>query len=376
MNQRTKDLWVIPSIIALATGIPLGAGFMFLGLWLAGTPIQPSFSMHWLKAALFASLPVWVTLVVLLAAAVFAGLFLRQRARTKQESAQSNSLLQKVGQMEEQIGTVNREHLAELETLRAKEPRLHGVWNNSQTFWHLGRKGQEPMMQIGGWIDLTSANTEEILYLLAAYINGQRSDIFMDVAVKPHMVNRAQVVLYMVPPLETETTKPFTATIVVEDQFNRKHELPTQTFRATPGPSPVPPPKVEKPGPVLHTSWRGDSVWGWASAFPQEDPIYMVRGEVTLLLDNVAEPVIITGVEIEGAEAKGNFENFQLTPGQSETRGLLLYFRGKAPAGNDDYTLQLIFKDLRGNRYPTVEHRFQPLPIPERVGIERGTLRS
>lgn len=364
---------MIPSIIALATGIPLGAGFMILGLWLAGTPIQPSFSLHWLRAAFFASLPVWVTLVVLLVAVVFAGLFLRQQARTKQESAHNDSLLQKVRQMEEQIGVVNREHLAELETLRAKEPRLHGVWNNSQTFWHLGRKGPEPMMQIGGWIDLTSANTEEILYLLTAYINGQRSDIFMDVAVKPHMVNREQVVLYMVPPLVTETTKPFTATIVVEDQFNRKHELPTQTFRATPGSSPVAPPKVEKLGPVLHTSWRGDSAWGWASAFPQEDPVYMVRGEVTLLLDNAAEPVIITGVEIEGAEAKGDFENFQLTPGQSETRGLRLYFRGKAPAGNDYYAVQLIFKDLRGNRYPTVEHRFQPLPIPERVGIEHGT---
>jgi hypothetical protein len=52
------------------------------------------------------------------------------------------------------------------------------------------------------------------------------------------------------------------------------------------------------------------------------------------------------------------------------------YFRGKAPAGNDYYTAQLIFKDLRGNRYATVEHRFHPLPIPERVGIERGTHRA
>lgn len=57
MNQRTRDLWVIPSIIALATGIPLGAGFLFLGLWLAGTPIKPAFSLGWLKAALLTSLP-------------------------------------------------------------------------------------------------------------------------------------------------------------------------------------------------------------------------------------------------------------------------------------------------------------------------------
>jgi hypothetical protein len=43
-------------------------------------------------------------------------------------------------------------------------------------------------MQIGGWIDLTSSNTDEVIYLLAAYVDGRRSDIFMDVAVKPNIV--------------------------------------------------------------------------------------------------------------------------------------------------------------------------------------------
>lgn len=102
------------------------------------------------------------------------------------------------------------------------------------------------MMQIGGWIHLTSSNTDEVIYLLAAYIDGRQSDIFMDVAVKPHAVNEEQVVLYMVPPLETDATKPFTATIVVEDQYNRKHTLPVQSFRATSSQAP-PPPKVGKP---------------------------------------------------------------------------------------------------------------------------------
>lgn len=355
---------MIPTIIALATGI--------LWLWLVGTPIHPSFSLGWLKLALSASLPVWVTLTVLLLAVMFAGLFFRERARTAEETENKNSAIQAVGRLDNQIGKLNQEHAAEIEKLNAKKPRLHSVWNNSQTFWHLGRKGQEPMMQIGGWIDLTSSNTEEVIYLLAAYIDGQRSDIFMDVAVKPNMVNRDQVMVYMVPPLETDATKPFAAKVVVEDQYNREYELPVHTFRATPGQPPPPPPNVEKPSPVLHASWRADSAWGWASAHPEEDPIYMVRGDVTLLMDSIVEPVIITGVEIEGAEPVGNFVNFQLTPNQPETRGMRLYFRGKAPKGIDDHTVQLVFKDLKGNRYPTVEHRFKPLPIPERVGIERG----
>ena len=204
MNQRTKELWLIPTIIALATGIPLGACFMLLGLWLSGSPIHPSFSLGWVKLALFASLPVWVTLVVLLVAVFIAGLFLRQRARTGEEIEQKSSAIETVGRLENQIAKLNQEHAAETEKLSTKGPKLHGVWNNSQTFWHLGRKGTEPMMQVGGWIDLTSSNTVEVIYLLAAYIDGQRSDIFIDVAVKPNMVNRDQIVLYMVPPLETD----------------------------------------------------------------------------------------------------------------------------------------------------------------------------
>lgn len=367
---------MIPTIIALATGIPLGAGFMFLGLRLGGTPVRFSFSLGWLRVALFASLPVWVTLLVLLATILMTGLFLRQRARTAEETEQKNSAVEEVTRHEDRIASLNREHAAELEKLNADEPRLHGVWITSQTFWALGRKGPEPMMQIVGWIHLTSSNTEEVLYLLAAYIEGQRSDIFMDVAVKPHAVNREQIALFMVPPLATDTGKPFTATIVVEDQYNRRYALPVETFRSVPGQPASPPPAVEKPSPALHTSWRGDSAWGWASAHPQEDPIYVVRGDVTMMIDNVVEPVIITGVEIEGAESIGNFDNFRLEPGQPETRGMRLHFRGKAPAGNESYTVPLVFKDLRGNRYPTVEHRFQPLPIPERVGIGRGTLRG
>jgi membrane protein implicated in regulation of membrane protease activity len=379
MNQKTKELWIVPTIIALATGIPLGAGFMFFGLWLGGTPIHPSFSLDWLKLALLAPLPVWVTLAVLFVTVIVTGLLFRQRARTADEVKQRSSANQAVSRLENQIAKLNQEHASEMEALNAKSAKLHGVWNNSQTYWHLGRKGQEPMMQIGGWIDLTSFNTEDVTYLLAAYISGKRSDMFMDVAVKPNMVNCEQVMLHMVPPLETDDSKPFTATIVVEDQYNRKYELPVHTFRATPTPpaaSPPPPQNAKKPSPILHASWRGDSVWGWATPLflREEDPTYIVRGDVTLLMDNIADSVIITGVEIEDAECVGKFDNFQLDPNQPVTRGMRLFFRGEVPEGTDDYTVKLLFKDLKGNRYPTVEHRFKPLPIDERVAVERGRI--
>jgi hypothetical protein len=380
VKQRTKDVYVIPAVIGvvlLLAGLPLSA-------WYTRQPVRAIVTWVGIKDVLFARVSAWTDIVLLLTLTAAGYLLYRTYERYKhteeqykevqrESSARYATNLTLVKHMQEK----EREHKAELKAIenkgpKAKEPRLHSVWNNSQTFWHLGRRGQEPMMQIGGWIDLTSSNTEEVIYLLAAYIDGQRSDIFMDVAVKPNMVNREQVMLYMVPPLETDPTNPFTTTVVVEDQYNREYELPVHTFRATPGQFSPPPPNVDKPSPVLHASWRADSAWGWASSHPEQDPIYMVRGDVTLLMDSVVEPVIITGVEIEGAESIGNFDNFQLTPNQPETRGMRVYFRGKAPKGIDAYTVQLIFKDLRGNRYPTVEHLFKPLPIPKRVGIERG----
>lgn len=372
MNPRTKELWVIPIVIGLATGIPLGTAFMFLGLWLAGTPIHVSFSLQWIRVALSSSLPMWITLIVLGVTAFILGLFFRQRARTAEERVQRESANHLLRDAMDQINKSEKEHVAEIEKLKAREPKLHGVWNQSQATWHMGRWGEAPAMQVAGWIDLTSSDTKETIHLLAAYIDDTRAQTFTGARVNPNAVNRVMLLCHMVPPLTTDITRPFTATIVVEDQFNRKYQLPTQEFRATPGLAPVSPSSLEDPAPVLHASWRGDSAWGWGSSHPEEDPIYLVRGDVTLLMDNIKEPAIITGVEIEGAESLGNFENFKLEPNQPETRGMRLYFRGKAPEGNDYYTVQLIFKDLRANRYPTALHRFNPLPIPERVGIQRG----
>ena len=324
---------------------------MLWGAWYTGVKWHSPFSTYWLKVVLEAPVPLWFALVIAISASIAAWkLYTDYRHLTKKSTSLEN----------------------ELAGLKSKEPKLHGVWNNAQTFWHMGKRGEAPMMQIGGWIDLTTSNTKDILYLLAASIADSKAQVLMDVELRPSVVNRAMVMLFIAPPLAKDTTKPFTATIVVEDQFNRRYQLPTHEFRATPGQTPPPPPNPEKPEPFLHASWFGDSAWGWASSHPEEDPIYMIRGDVTLLMDHIKEPVFMTGVEIEGAESLGTFDNFKLDPSQPETRGMRLQFRGKAPAGNDYFTVQLVFKDLRGNRYPTVRHRFNPLPIPERVGIQRG----
>jgi hypothetical protein len=366
MNPKTKELWVIPTIIALATGISLGAAFMFLGPWLAGTPIHASFSLKWIKVALFISLPMWVTLTVLAVAAIITGFFFRQRARTTEERAQCVSAVHSLKNAENRTVKLKEEHAVEIEKLKAKDPRLHAVWNQLQVFWTLAKRGETPIMQIGGWVDLTTSNTNEVMFLLAAYIGEHRSQIFADVEVKPSVVNRRMVVLFVAPPLETDATKPYDATIVVEDQYNRKFSLPLQRFPAVTSQTGFPTSVPEKPPPKLHISWRGNSGWCWAQH--DRERVVRISGDGPILLENVEDKVLITGVLVEGAEFVGVFDNFELTPGKGTFRGMNLDFKGINPAGKEPVTVKLTFVDLRGNKYPTNETTFKPLSSPTGYG--------
>jgi hypothetical protein len=318
------------------------------------------------KDGLSTSLPMWATLAVVAVATFITGLFFRQRAKTAEERAQWVSTIHSLECAENRIAGLNKEHAAEIEKLKAKEPRLHGVWNQAQAFWHMGRQGEAPGMQIGGWIDLTSSNTEDVMFLLAAYIGEHRSQLFMDVEVRPNVVNRCMVMLFMVPPLETDATKPYDATIVVEDQYNRKFSLPLQRFRATTGQTPFPTSVPGKPAPKLHVSWRGVSGWCWAQH--EGERVLRISGDGPILLENVQEKVIITGALIEGAEFVGVFDNFELSPGEATFRGMNVDFKGINPVDKEPVTVKLTFVDLRGNRYPTNETTFKPLSLPNRFG--------
>ena len=362
MEQRTKDVILIPCIIAVVFGFV----FMLWGAWYTGVKLHAPFSTVWLKAVFSAPVPLWFVLPLIVVAGIvawkgYAALrenaelvsaneYLKeQRKQDAHELTLSGYWKERAGRFEERIGQ-----------MESKQPRLHGVWMQTQSFWGMGRHGEEPMTQIGGWIHITSSNTDENLFLLAAFIDGRRSDIFMDVQIKPGLVNEVQVFLYFHPPLATEEGKPFEATIVVEDQFNRKYELPRQTFRATPG---APPANVRPPNaPQLHLAWRF-SGWCWTDV----DEV-MVTGDGTLVLDNVKDEILITGVKVEGAVVSDVFDGFTLKPSEPYFRGISVKFKGPKPKDEEPLKVKLIFVDLRGNEYPVPEHEFKLLEHPERFG--------
>lgn len=356
MKQHIKDVIIIPCIIAaifMVVGIPLGA-------WYTNQPVRTLVTIQGVKGIIFASIPGWVVLILLVLLVCAGYMLYRKRCSILELEKEGEGKHRTNVALAEHIQKAKREHDAEIEAIKSKEPKLHGVWNVSQAFWGMGRQGDASMMQIGGWIDLTSSHTEDTLYLLAAYINGKRSQPFLDVTVKPNVVNREMVMLFMVPPLESDATKAYEATIVVEDQYNRKFELPRQSFRATPSHTPFP--VSAKPTPELHIAWR---VAGWCWTMHDGERVVRLSGDAPIQLDNMSEKILFTGVRVEGAEFVGVFDNFELEPGQRTYRGMNLDFKGIETKGKEPVTVKLTFVDFKGNLYPTKEATFKALPNPE-----------
>lgn len=363
MNQKFKELWLIPIVPGIISGIVVGVPFMVWGAWYSGVKLHSLFSLDWFNAVLTAPLPMWIVLALLLGVAAIVPRLMRRNRKLKfevEECGKENLAL--LEQMKQQ----GEKHLAEIEALEKPQPKLHAVWNQAQTLWHMGSKAGKPAMQIAGWIKLSSSDTDEILYLLAAYVNDHRADIFMDVKVEPGVLQDCQLVCFFEPPLETDPNVPFTATIAIEDHKNRKYELPRQTFRPTPPATQFPIPTPAKPAPELHIAWRGVSGWCWTKY--QDERVVRISGDGPIQLDNVPEKVIMTGVRVEGAEFVGVFDNFEIEPGKVISRGMNMDFRGIHSKGKEPLTVRLVFIDLRGNEYPTKEATFKALESPEQFG--------
>jgi hypothetical protein len=148
MTRKTWDTWGIGTIVALLTGVPLMLASIYLGAWITGSPIKHPLSLGWLLAGIHQRVPLWFTLPVIAFAAVIFALYLHLRTLRRIERAASSEAQRTL--VETQL-----EHAAALSRLQQPQPRLHGVWNNTQTFWHMGRKAAEPLMQIGGSLAVT-----------------------------------------------------------------------------------------------------------------------------------------------------------------------------------------------------------------------------
>jgi hypothetical protein len=230
VNQKTKELWVIPAIVAIVTGILLGTLFMFLGPWLAGTPIHVSLSFAWMTAELSARLPIWVTLCVIVAAAVAVGLFIRQRARTAEEKAQRVALFHSLEHSEVELEKLKEAHAMEIQKLKQTPPIIEVVWTPGTCWWGKDLVNGEERIYLRGMVHLSTRNVRVDLTLVQAQVNENAPGEFGPLFVRLGRVLDIELFVETAPPIGRET-EDLMAQITFIDNRNRRYTIPEQVFR-------------------------------------------------------------------------------------------------------------------------------------------------
>ena len=117
--------------------------------------------------------------------------------------------------------------------------QLFVVWEPETTHWGEGKMGNTPLMQIVGSALFSNTDPKAHLLLSQAYLDGTQSAITINppIEVKYGMAGRRRVDAFVKPVIGT-VGKPFTASLIFLDQFNRPHRSPPVTF-AYVGPAPT-----------------------------------------------------------------------------------------------------------------------------------------
>lgn len=84
MDQRARELWLIPSVISLVSGIVFLIASLYVTAWATGVPLRHPFTLEWIESILFVRMPLWVFLLVLVATAA---VMVYLRTRTGKRSA-------------------------------------------------------------------------------------------------------------------------------------------------------------------------------------------------------------------------------------------------------------------------------------------------
>lgn len=226
MKQRTKDIYLIPSCIGiglLLVGLPLSA-------WYTKQPVRTIVTWTGIKGILFAKVYAWADIFLLLLAVVLLYLFYRLRQTTNVLRTESASRHQTNLKLAEHIQQMTKEHKAEVEQLKAGKAKIHVAWNKMQSFWGLGRVGNEPCIQIGGWAHISASDTNEEIIITDAYIEGTESRVTPPVKIHPNFVGYKQLFTY-VSPVIAKAGQPLKTKLILVDHKNRKYVLDEHTFR-------------------------------------------------------------------------------------------------------------------------------------------------
>ena len=226
MKQHTKDVYVIPIVIGvtlLLAGLPLSA-------WYTNQPVRTIVTWGGIKDILFAKVPAWTDIVLLLALVAVGYCLYRVYMRYKEAQRESDACHATNLTLVERMQQKEKEHKIAMQAIQDDSPTLHVAWNKGQSIWGIGAVGTEPCMQIGGWAHISTSNISEEILITDAYIEGTESRGMMPIKVHPRFVRYTQLMTF-VAPVVGKAGEPFKGKFILVDHKNRKYVLEEHIFR-------------------------------------------------------------------------------------------------------------------------------------------------
>lgn len=232
MDQKIKELWIIPIIIAVSVGLVLGLMFMIWGAWYSGIQLHSPLSFVWLSAVFTTQIPMWFLLLIVAFGSLVLGLYRRQIARTRFETNRNVALEGAIKQLGENQQELNERHAAEIRRLSSPEPVLHMSWQGTSHWWWV-ELGAQPIIRIGGDVLATVDNIKETVTLTNVRIEGAE---FVG-NLMPFKIEPGETIeKYLSLPfrgLSPEPNRPLTVKLLFEDLKGRIFEIRPVTFHAS-----------------------------------------------------------------------------------------------------------------------------------------------
>jgi hypothetical protein len=245
MDQRIKEQWVIPSIIALGVGSVLGVLFMVWGAWYTGIKLHALFSPAWVETIISVRLPMWVTLLTCAIGAVIFGMYRSQAVRVENEKSQKAALRHELKSAESQLEKANAEHAYELDKLKNPCPVLHMSWYGTSG-WIWSGYETESVLSIQGDVTITMDNIQDKVTFISVHLEGAEyignfEPFKIDVG---ETTTRSMILNFR--GLHPEIDRPLTVQLTFEDLKGKVYPTKPESFSALPTPKgySFSPPKV------------------------------------------------------------------------------------------------------------------------------------
>jgi hypothetical protein len=219
VNQRTKDVYVIPSIITLGGGLLL----IPVTAWLTNVPMRTVFTYIGVKNLWFAPVPAWVPFVSVFCLVIALVISIRY----------GKDKHRRVSALESAADAMQRNHTNELQASRRPPAQMDVLWTPGTCWCGEDVVNGQDATYLRGMAHVSLRNVHVDITLVQAQVNGNEPAEFGPLFIRNGIAAEIELFIDTVPSLG-DRSEPLRATITFIDNRSRRYTIPEKTFEWNP----------------------------------------------------------------------------------------------------------------------------------------------